>query len=88
MWACMGIVGRRGSIARDVKKRCACLVRAHAFSQPRGDGRAGVGDGGRGGRARMRTSARDLDCARGMIAVSLFLPSALSTLLTMCRRDR
>ena len=42
MWACMGIVGRRGSIARDVKKRCACLVRAHAFSQPRGNGRAGV----------------------------------------------
>lgn len=43
MWACMGIVGRRRSIARDVKKRCACLVWAHAFSQPRGNGRAGVG---------------------------------------------
>ena len=28
-------------VARDVKKRCACLVRAHAFSQPRGNGRAG-----------------------------------------------
>ena len=54
----MGIVGRRRSIARDVKKRCACLVWAHAFSQPRGNGRAGVGGGGRGGRARMRTSAR------------------------------
>ena len=50
MWACMGIVGRRGSIARDVKKRCACLVRAHAFSPPRVNGRAGVCVGG-GGRA-------------------------------------
>ena len=51
---CVGVYGYsrvlESIVARDVKKRCACLVRAHAFSQPRGNGRAGVWVGG-GGRA-------------------------------------
>lgn len=77
----MGIVGRRGSIARDVKKRCACLVWAHAFSQPRGNGRAGVGSAGGRRRARVRTSARELDCARGddrRLPLSSFSPQHFS----------
>lgn len=44
--AWVGVYGysswEKSIVARDVKKRCACLVRAHAFSQPRGNGRAGV----------------------------------------------
>lgn len=54
MCVCVGVYGYsrvlESIVARDVKKRCACLVRAHAFSQPRGNGRAGVWVGG-GGRA-------------------------------------
>jgi hypothetical protein len=75
--SCMGIVGvwAECNNPRSVKKRCACLVRAARvprFSLPRGNGRAGrlrwVGSGG----ARMR-GRRELDCARGWIAVFLFL---------------
>lgn len=44
MCVCVGVYGysrwEKSIVARDVKKRCACLVRAHAFSQPRGNGRA------------------------------------------------